>query len=231
MPGSGEISDEEHEMLLNEAERLMDSERELKIKNKEFGIVVDELSHKLLVTKSGYDRYVRSLTALLQSMQSANEERLKRLEKLLEERILKELESRVSRIQDANESVKEVVTKAMAEAVSASFKTITATANEFNTTSVGALNGLVATAKKAQGIINRTAAGWVPKTILGVFILILAGIGWIGWQNTDPNGTVQITYRAMMRMYEVDGIKDKYLALHPELKAPEPARSAEPKKP
>ena len=157
MQSSGPISDEEHEMLLIEAERLMESESDLKVKNKELGIVVDDLSRKLLVTKSGYDRYVRILTAQVQSMQNANEERLRRLERLLEERILKELENRVSRIEDANESLKEVTRKILTEAVKESFATITATANEFNTTTVDSLKDLVKTAKKAQGIINRTS--------------------------------------------------------------------------
>jgi hypothetical protein len=111
----------------------------------------------------------------------------------------------------------------MAEAVSASFKTITATANGFNTTTVGALNGLVAKAKAAEKIILDSAAGWVPKAILTAFILILAGIGWIIWENTDPNGTLQNINRATVRMYEVQGTWEKYLVLHPELKAKEPA--------
>jgi hypothetical protein len=209
------------EEVLKDAERLIEAERDLKIKNKEFGIVVDDLSHKLLITRSGYDKYVRTLTDLLQSMQNANEERLRRLEKLLEQRILKELENRVSRIEDANEGLKEVTRKILTEAVKESFETITATANEFNTTTVASLKDLVKTAKKAQGIINRTAAGWVPKAILGVLILILAGIGWLGWENSNTNETVHNINRGMLQMYEVQETKEKYLAIHPELKAKE----------
>jgi hypothetical protein len=119
----------------------------------------------------------------------------------------------------------------MAEAVSASFKTITATANEFNTTSVGALKGLVATGKKAEKIILDSAAGWVPKAILVAFIFILAGIGWIAGESMNTAATIQNTNRAVMQTYEVQGIWEKYLALHPEVKVKELAPIVEPKKP